>query len=328
MQAILAARRAQIEAERAAGDRAAGVLPDPTPVAADRVDTLPAPREPEPPPPASPPPPPPPEQRVAPEAPRVHRIVVRGQQIDISEQDMVRAAQHAVEQEALRREAALLAQQQPPPPPPPQQPVLDRSRLVEHVKALQYGDEETAAEALSQLSMEIARQVAPAPAPPPQQVDPNWIADQVYQRVNNVQTLQSALDRFQADYQDIVSDQEATELAAIKADKLRNEYNQRGEFRTVEQIMREAADSVRATKARWGGPASGTAPTANPPAQPAPAPALAANGGRVAIKRATPQAPAASSAPQPADTPTLRSGVTGAQTVEWMRRTRGQPVYR
>lgn len=338
MAAVLEARRAQIERERLAGEQLMGV-PEPTPVPTDLAPAAPRtepelPRQPQPSgqPAAAPEPvarqaapaPPPPQPQPVPQ-PRVHRIVVRGQPLDLSDQDVLRAAQYAIEQEAARREAEIQRQQQPP------EPQLDRRGLAETVKALQYGDEETATEALAQLSTEIARTMRPPPGPAPQQVDPNWIADQVYQRVNNVQVLENALVRFQNDYSDIVSDAQATRLAALEAEDLRTRYESQGIPRNVEQIMREAADNVRATITRWrgGAPANTNTPSTITPAQPVPpAPALAANGNRVAVKRSTPQVPAASSAPQPADTPNVKSGVTGSQVVDWMRRTRNQPVYR
>jgi hypothetical protein len=325
MEAILAARRAQIEAEAAAFETPPPPEPAPAP-----VEEVPPPQQREAAPQSVAPQPQQPQQpqyqpQPQPEQPRVHRIVVRGTQIDLSEADVQRAAAHALEIEAQRRDNMLRAQYEQQQQQPP--PLFDRAALTEHVKALQFGDEEAATDALSRMAEEIALRVRPPPQQPVQQVDPNWIADQVYQRVNNVQSLTTALERFQADYQDIVSDEEATQLAALKADRLRAAYEQQGFQVPVEQIMREAADSVRATRARWGG--TNPTPSTTPPNQPVPmAPALAANGGRVAVKRATPQAPAASSAPQPSDTPNVRSGITGSQTVEWMRRTRGQPVYR
>jgi hypothetical protein len=343
MAAILARRREQIAREQEYGDRMMGT-PESTPVPVETAP--PAPRtEPEPPrqPRSEPPqrqvepaarqaapapePPPPPQ----PPQPRLHRIVVRGQPIDLNDQDVLRAAQFAIEQEANRREQEYLRQQQPPPPPEPQ---FDRARLIEHVKALQYGDEEAAAEALAQLGTEISRTVRPAPSQPVQQIDPAVIADQVYHRVSNVQSLESALVRFQNDYADIVSDPQATKLAALEAEELRTAYAQQGINANVEQIMREAADRVRATIGRWRGGSAAPTPLPITPAPPAPAnangltSALAANGNRVAVKRSIPQVPAAASAPQPADTPNVKSGVTGSEVVNWMRRTRGQPVYR
>ena len=326
MEAILIRRREQIEQERLAGERAAGVVPEPT-APAPEAPPLQTAIEPTPPPPTPQPQytPPPEPQYTPPPQPRVHRIVVRGTPIDLSEQDMVRAAQHAVEMAAQQRDAEILRQQQPP------EPQFDRPRLVETVKALQYGDEDAATEALAQFSTEIARAVRPQYQQSQQQIiDPNQIADAVYQRVSNVQSLTDSLTRFQNDYADIVSDEKATRLAALEAETLKAQYEAAGIPRTVEQIMYEAADSVRSTISRWRGENPASTPGSITPAQPArSAPALAANGGnRVAVKRSTPQAPAASSAPQPADTPNVRSGVTGSQVVEWMRRTRNQPVYR
>lgn len=332
MQAILEARRKRVEDEVAAGERMAG-RPEPTPVSVDVAPTVTpeprlAPEEttplPAPEPRLAPEPPPQPQYQQPPQ-PRVHRIVVRGQAIDLSEQDMVRAAQYAVEQEANRREAVLREQQQPPPPPEPQ---FDRPRLAETVKALQYGDEEAATDALAQLTSEIARTIRPPAGPPQQQIDPAVIADHVYQRVSNVQSLENALIRFQNDYPDIVSDAQATRLAALEAEDLRKAYEAQGIQQNVEQIMRTAADNVRATISRWRGGDPATTPPTITPVKPAPlAPALAANGNRVAVKRSIPQVPAAASAPQPADRPNVKSGVTGTEIVDWMRRTRGQPVY-
>jgi hypothetical protein len=326
MEAILAKRREQIEQERLAGERAAGVVPEPDRAPAPEAPPLATAIEPTPPPPTPQPQyqAPPEPQYTPPPQPRVHRIVVRGTPLDLSEQDMVRAAQHAIEMAAQQRDQEILRQQQPP------EPQFDRPRLVETVKALQYGDEDAAAEALAQFSTEIARAVRPQQQALQQQIDPNQIADAVYQRVSNVQSLTASLTRFQNDYADIVSDEKATRLAALEAETLKAQYEAAGIPRTVEQIMYEAADSVRSTISRWRGESPASTPGSITPAQPArSAPVLAANGGnRVAVKRSTPQAPAASSAPQPADTPNVRSGVTGSQVVEWMRRTRNQPVYR
>lgn len=324
MEAIVARRREQIEREKGESERVGLQQPDIAPTPLEAAPPAPPPEDT----PAPPPPPLPPVADLVPAA-RVHRIVVRGQQIEMSEEDMVRAAGMAIESEAARREAQQRPAPQPAPAPPPAPPApIDRAVALEYAKAIQYGDEDAAADALAKMAEEITRRVTPqAPA-----VSADEIANQVYARVNSVNTMEGALQRFATNFDDIVSDTDATTLAAIKADQLRQQYQNAGIPRTIDEIMTEAGNAVRATRTRWTGtPAPATDPqTPTPPAPPAPtAPAPAANGARVAIKRATPQAPAASAATPPTEQgPRLTSGATGSQTVAWLRQTRGQPVYR
>lgn len=346
MDAIVVARRAAIDAELAESVRQG--LQAPPQLDAEPAPTPTEPQEPLPGSPAAPAAPSPSAaplqpgvEPAAPAAPtvRTHRILVNGRQIEMPEQDLYRAAERGVYAEArvqhanatleeARRLAAASGQTIPGegrPLPAPAAPTatpapsgLDSDAARELARELLYGDEEKVAEAVQRLVQ--ARQ--PAQAAP---IDPRQIEEAVWNRLNGTRTLETALETFGREYQDIVADVDLTTLTAQYVQGYRNHYAQTGTQRSELELFREAGDAVRDRLNGWRGVApaqpNGGQPTPATTPQPAVAP-----GARIAIKRATPQAPAAASAPQEPATPPLRSGMTPSETVAWMKRTRGQPV--
>jgi hypothetical protein len=345
MREIAVRRREAIDAELAEARKLGMESP---PLGAETPDPLPPSQEPQEPqatPTAAPDLPPgaapPPGDEPPPAAPtvRTHRILVNGRQIEMPEADLYRAAERGVYADAsvrhanqileeARRVAAASGQPIPGGGPSPASAVptaqsepsgLDPDAARELARELLYGDEEKVAEALQRIAQ--PRQPA-APA-----IDPNRIAEDVINRVNGTRTLENALETFGREYQDIVADVDLTTLTAQYVQAYRQQYAQTGTPRTELDLFREAGNAVRGTvdRIRGGTQAQSNGGQPTPAPQPAAMPA-ANNGARIAIKRATPQAPAAASAPQEPATPQLRSGMTPSETVAWMKRTRGQPV--
>lgn len=338
MAAIVLRRRERIEAERAEG-RAQGIADDREPPAvaaaapgapAPAVDARGAPAAPEQPsqPSAAPAPAP------AAGAPvRTHKILVRGNEIVMSDDDMRRAAELGVESEArirhanavldeARRVAAASGQPIPgagpsPPAAPPQAPAQappedDRDAMRELARELLYGDEEKVVDALQRV---VNRQ----PAQPG--FDPEAMAREVYARLDSRFSLQTALQTFGSEYPEVVNDPDLATLTANNVQQLRAHYAQTATPRTELDLFREAGDATRKAVQRWSGGAP--APQPDPhraPVPPAPQPGQS----RITVKRNMPQAPAAAAA-QP--TPSAPSQKTGTDIVNWMRRARGQPVF-
>lgn len=257
---------------------------------------------------------------------RTHKILVRGNEIVMSDDDMRRAAELGVESEVRMRQAntalaearrMAAASRQPIPsagpsppaatPQPAAEPPDNRDAMRELARELLYGDEEKVVDALS-------RTIRPAPAQP--SIDPAALANEAYARLEGRLNLQNALQTFGSEYPEIINDPDLATLGANYVQQLRSHYNQTGTRRTELDLFREAGSLVRQSVQRW----RGDLPIANPN----PAPPASAVPSRVTIKRSMPQAPAASAAQQATPAPREK---TGTDIVNEMRRARGQPVY-
>lgn len=323
----LAAERAEAAAQGFADQEPlAAIAPAPTAAPVERPAAAPPPE------PAAPPSPAGPDAPSAPVAPlRTHKILVRGNEIVMTDDDMRRAAELGVESELRIRQANATLEEarriaasghQPIPsagPSPPAAPLQaqtsepsgrDRAALLELVREIQYGDEEKAADAFERLT---------GHQPQAQPADPDAMAREVYARVESRLGLQNALQTFGSEYAEIVNDPDLATLAANYVQQLRGHYAQTGTPRTELDLFREAGNATRQAMQRWSG--SAPQPTPDPaPASPTPQPA---GGNRLTVKRNMPQAPAA--AAQQVTPPPRQK--TGSDIVNEMRRARGQPVY-
>ncbi len=262
---------------------------------------------------------------------RTHKILVRGNEILMSDDDMRRAAELGVESEARIRHANAVLEEarrvaasgqapipsagpSPPAAPQPRSPAepsdADRDAMRELARELLYGDEEKVVDALMR-----TRQPA---TPQGQPVDPDAMSREVYSRIESRLGLQNALQTFGSEYTEIVNDSDLATLAANYVQQLRAHYAQTQTPRTELDLFREAGNATRQAVQRW----SGGAPLTDP--NPAPQPQPAAGPSRNTVKRNMPQAPAAAAAQQVTPAPRQK---TGTDIVNEMRRARGQPVY-
>lgn len=326
MAEIVAKRNAILESEVAEG-RAQGGEPEPEP-AAPPQDALNPPAAPR----AAAEPSPAPAAAAADATPRTYKITVRGQQIELPEGDLIRAAEAGVHSQAALFEAQRYHEEalrlrapntdpsaRPSPPaataPNPQAPPpgLTEDESLEIARALQYGDEKEVADAVRRMT---AQRQASQPA-----IDPAAIARDVHERVGSQLRLETDLRTFASEYSDIVQDAPLTTLAAQYVQQLRAHYNQVQTPVDELTLFRQAGEMVRGDVQRWAGG------TRQPEPAPAPQPTTTAPSGesaRTIIKRSTPNAPAAAGAIH--TTPAQRA-MTPKDVVNWMRQKRGQPVY-
>lgn len=339
MAAIVARRHERLERERA--EAKAQGFQDQEPLEAPAPEVAPAPVAASTPRPGSPSPALESAGAAASSSPNIrrHRVTVRGQEYELADDEIRRAAELGIESEArmnhaqaMMQEAQRIASQHTqgagqsppaaPPPPEPQQPPENRDALLGLAKELLYGDEERVANALGNV-MQMRSQAPPAP-----QMDPNALANDVYRRIDQRLGVQNSLTAFAQRYPHIVQDPMLSLVTAnyVQAlrDHHRNTQNPVSEFdlycqgaemtnRAVDQLVEQRLVARNQQPAPQMGHNGGPPLNQSLPMQ---------NGNRLTIKRNMPQAPsaaAAQSAPQDRPEPSPRD------VVNWMRRTRGQP---
>jgi hypothetical protein len=268
-----------------------------------------------------------------PEPVRVHKIRVRGRELDVPDEDFRRAAELGFETELRRIEAARQTPQPQPSaspspapvaPPAQQQPPsgLDLDAAREVAREHHYGDENKAAEAILKLAKSSQGQA----------IDPNQIAEQAaaaaMQRIQLQNGIYGDLNTFASEFPDVAKDEALATIAGNYVRQARQHYQQNGMARSELDLYREAGRYVTEKLTSWRGPGQ-----EQPQPQPAAAPAapsnvvsLAPQQQRTTIKRNMPQAPSAASARQ---APAQTAPPTGTDIVNDMRRSRGQaPIYK
>jgi hypothetical protein len=338
MKEIYANREAQLERENAEARRQNGV-PDPEPVeeieTAPVVEAKPAKVEAQ----------PKTEQEPEPKVEPVKRkIKVNGGEMELSEDELVRAAQLGLaseqkfnqaardkaEAQALLRQAQQLQQNSGVPQGATratEQPVdrpsthpMDENEIKALAHKIQYGDAEATADAIRRLA-EIGAATGRAPqGPTPEQVAA-YAAEQALGAVRR----ESALNEFGSEYKDILADRYLTYLAAQNVQQLRQHYATVGVQATESQLYAEAGKMVREWK-------SGIAPQSSEPQAPATAEVkrttVAPTGDRVERKRAAAlQQPTAVAGAKTTMENPERPALTGSQIVQSMRKARHQPVF-
>jgi hypothetical protein len=191
---------------------------------------------------------------------------------------------------------------------PQHQSVADRQRIAETVRAIQYGDEATAGDALSDLINHVARR----------QPDPEAVINRRLAEIQQKQYLDQAQVQLRQEFQDIFADPIRTDAAARQVALLRNHAAQIGWQGDQMEIFRQAAVNVRASMG-MGAPQQGRRQSSSD--------------GNIVVRRSVDEiegrkrvAPRAfsqvidrrSPAPQQSRAP------TGSEIVEHMRRQRGQ----
>jgi hypothetical protein len=275
---------------------------------------------------------------------RRHRVMVRGQQFELADDEIRRAAELGIESEARLRHAeqmmqqaqqlaAQAAQMQQPQPqydpragqsppaaaPPQQQPPQNDAVLQTLAKELLYGDEDRVAAALGQVMNYRQQQAQPAP-----QLDPNVLAQEVYNRIDQRFTVENALQQFARTYPDIVGDPSKSLLCANYVIALREHYRQIQTPRSEWDLYVEGAERTRQDINNWVGQSQPQQPQQRPAQQPSnPSPNLnMQNGNRLTIKRNMPQAPSAAAAQA---APQERPAPSNRDIINQMRVARGQP---
>lgn len=202
-------------------------------------------------------------------------------------------------------------------------PPVDDSRISETVRAIQYGDPETAATALKGLISDVVRTVPPAPT-----FDPNAIVNTAVQESMRRQQLAHDTAVVQQEYADVLSDPIRADAAARQVAMIRQQNIALGRQVSDLEVYREAGNRVRQA---FGGhqPTQGQAPAQAGTLAPQ-APNLIVRRSVADIegrKRAAPQRTAAvidrrSAAPEAPRPP------TGSDIVEQMRKARHQSSMR
>jgi hypothetical protein len=191
---------------------------------------------------------------------------------------------------------------------PQHQSVADRQRIAATVRAIQYGDEATAGDALSDLINHVARR----------QPDPEAVINRRLAEIQQKQYLDQAQVQLRQEFSDIFADPIRTDAAARQVALLRNHAAQIGWQGDQMEIFRQAAVNVRASMG-MGAPQQGRRQSTSD--------------GNIVVRRSVDEiegrkrvAPRAfsqvidrrSPAPQQSRAP------TGSEIVEHMRRQRGQ----
>lgn len=190
----------------------------------------------------------PPQQ---PAAPQLITVNVGGQNLQVTQEQLVHLAQigmianQTVAEFQQAQQQPNFYQQQPAAPQQPQQrqaPTVDRERVRETVKRIQYGTEESAAEAMADLIGSVV--ATAAPATPSQQVDPAAIQRAATQEALRMIQLQRDTEVIKKEYPDIMSNSELSDLAARQVVRLRDQLTRLGRTASDLEIYREAGNRV------------------------------------------------------------------------------------
>lgn len=243
-------------------------------------------------------------------APQLRTVDMDGSQWTVTEDQYQQLARLGmVTQRALQEYRAPAVEQAPPPP------LVDPERVRATVKQIQYGGEDDAAAALTQLVTDI---VSRAPVAP--QIDPNAIVQQAVAVTRQQAQLDRDAEAIRAEYTDIFENPQRQLLARMNVEAIRQRNAQAGRFQPDIEIYREAGNMVRDA---MGQPRPGTDAQSPSPGQSA---SVASRADVVERKRQAPRMTQAIDrrAPQPE----ASRAPTGAEIVDQMRRQRGQASMR
>lgn len=269
-------------------------------------------------------------------------IVVDGQQMEFTEDELIRLAQRGMSADQRFQEAArmrddynraLAASQgqqnyQPTAPAagyqPAQSQASDEPMLKEISRRISYGSEEEQQKAVADLINVAARTAGRSI---PQGPSPDQLVNVATQHALATIRFEQNMDTIGREYHDIFADEDLTIIAARQANKLDMKYKMLGQAKTPLEIYREAGDLVRDKYLKDGSAPQGqSTPSTNQPsiqsAIPAVSPSMAA---KVERKRVAPQPPAAAN--RIASDSAQTSYPTGSQIVAQMRKSRHQSAY-
>jgi hypothetical protein len=179
-----------------------------------------------------------------PAGPQTFAVDIDGQQLHVTQEQLVHLARMGVvanqalhqyqtqQSQQPRREAA---------PPPPPDPIVDRARFAQTVKAIQYGDETTATQALEDL---VTHVVARQPAA--QAVDPIAIANYAANFAAQQAMLRSDTEVIRREYADLFENPIRADAAGRQLAMIRQENAALGKHQSDLELYREAGNRVRA----------------------------------------------------------------------------------
>lgn len=278
-----------------------------------------------------------------PEGPARKKLIVNGQERELSEDDIIKAAQMGLASQQTWQEAAEMKRQalvmmgmaqtntQPAPAAPASQnsgqsksagvPLIDEDRLKKFDQSLNYGSEEERLNALRDLVGDIVTKANGQPAQGLTQQElvaaatHNALVE--FQRQNNLNVVAS-------EFSDVFQDHILSNAAGNLTQQLRQHYATIGQPKADLELMREALGTVRTKYLKPSAPAIvETTQSQNPPVQ------AASNvlpmKEKLERKRAAPQPPAAAS--KVASEQSAPQAPTGSQIVNQMRKARHQPAY-
>jgi hypothetical protein len=281
-------------------------------------------------PPAPQPKPAQPAHTAAPVAPELVTVQLDGQSVQVTQDQLVQLARMGmIANSTIQEYQRASYQPQPPPPPAPPAPprsVIDDAKIRDTVKRIQYGTEDDASGALS----ELIGQVVQNAAQPPQHIDPVAIAN--YAATVAQQRAQMAADTavIHNEYKDIISNPQLSQLAALNVQAIRQEHAMLGVRKSDLDIFREAGNRVLDALGKPRPDAASeppAAPAGNPPASQASGLVVRPRTSTDARKREAPRATSqVVGLRQPA--PEAPRAPTGSDIVEQYRKARGQSSMR
>lgn len=239
-------------------------------------------------------------------------------------------ALHQYQTQQFQQPQPQYQQQMRAPEPQPPAPAIDDERIARTVKAIQYGDEATAATALRELIGSVRLPQAP-------QIDAVAIGNYAAQRARLEAKLEAETQIIRQEYAEIMADPDLAHLAGMKVAQLRQRNQSLGQQQSDLDVFREAGNLVldKIGKPRPNdpnGPRGGGVPSprgnTEPTAPQAPNIVVRRSSGEIdARKRAAPRAMSQvidrrSAAPQAPRAP------TASDVVELMRKGRGQTSMR
>lgn len=279
-------------------------------------------------------------------------FMVGGHPVELSQEEMIRAAEETLRR---NREAQMIygqpVQQQPAAQPSQQQPVrpvfnpnaaqpaaapvnagdvIDAETAKNFATKLNYGNEAEQAQAVRDLVSTVVSRVQAQPAQPG--MDPRQMINIATQNAIATISYQNTLQEIGAEFQDVFADNLLSIAAGNLTGQLRQKYTLLNQPKSEKELMREALTEVRArylrpnpTPAQETGNTPANPAPANPPVQAAsPAAATQVVGDRIERKRAAPQPPAAANKIASEAAPAQQQ--TASDVVNWMRKSRHQPV--
>ena len=178
--------------------------------------------------------------------PQLHPVEVDGQTIYATPSQVAELAKMgAIAQREIARFNAQQAQGwqppapqfQPQPQPQQQQPLVDRQKIAETVRAMQYGDDQTAGDALLGLVNDVVAR----------QPNPEAIINRRLAELQHKQYVDQAQVQLRLEFPDVFADPIRMDAAARQVALLRNHAAQIGWRGDEMQIFRQAAVNVRAS---------------------------------------------------------------------------------
>lgn len=272
----------------------------------------------------------------APDQAQRHQLIVNGQAIELTQEELMRAAsmgmashQRFEEAARLRREAEVIANQNRQPVQPAQThsapagnappPVLTDEEAKSFAQRLNYGSDEDQANAIRDVVTLAATRLGQQPNTA---LNPDELVGQATTRALAIIDHQTALQTVGSEYGEVFQDKYLSNMAGNIAAELRMKYVNLGTPKSNLDIYRESLGYVRDTYIK---PASAPQddPAKNTSSVQAASPA-ANSSPRLERKRAAPQPPAAAN--KVAAEEPVNQAPTGSQIVAQMRKSRHQPV--